>query len=79
MLMRATNATHPNVQIIYGDEFLPERKEPHVLYLTATQPGKPFAVACQLTPERLSVLREFVSDGNRVIGYNAVRRNAVGV
>jgi hypothetical protein len=50
-----------------------------VRYLSGSEPGEPLAVACKLTPERLDVLREFASAGNRVIGYNAVRRSTVGV
>lgn len=76
--MRA-NAIHPNIKVVYGHEFLPDEKEPHVLYLSASEPGEPLAVACQLTPERLRLLQDFAGQGNRVIGYNAIRRSAVGV
>ena len=64
----------PNVMVAYGSDFFPERKEPGVLYLSASNPEDPLHVACQITPERFKLLQEFVEAGNRVVGYNAVQR-----
>jgi hypothetical protein len=69
------NAIHPQVEIVYGLDFLPERKDPSTLYLTGTVPGEPLNVACKLTPERFTVLQQVVREQNvRVFGYNAERR-----
>lgn len=64
----------PKVEIVYGSDFLPDRKDPATLYLSGTVPGEPLNVACQLTPQRFAVLQHVVREHNyRVFGYNAVR------
>ena len=65
---------HPNVVIVHGAEFFPERKDPLTLYLAGSGPGEPVNIACQLTPARLRILQEVTGTGKlRVAGYNVLR------
>jgi len=65
----------PKVMVVYGTDFFPERKEAGVLYLSASNPGDPLHVACQITPERFTILQQLVrAENHRVVGYNSVQQ-----
>jgi hypothetical protein len=68
------NVVPPNVVIVHGAEFFPDRKDPQTLYLAGNGPGEPLNIACQLTPARFKILQELAAAGtHRVAGYNAMR------